>query len=351
MIPGAPHPKCLANFEEMLGLMDTRFMECKPWCMPRRYISPQNYVNPRYLSASLASYLLMNISMKEMDSCEGSLQALTWRLLNCKVPTYFIAPDFLRAVLATEPPDEMLMSDLQWPAPAIAFMLPLDVMHAFTGRSVPWLFGSSVPKGEIHPDFNLGGMFNRLYSEGISHYPDYRPVLNGEPRSTFAWTDLASELPIDNTGVYPMTYTVKQSITCDTWTDHTHKHALERGVVLPHAKDDKQFSHQMVSLAIRILLVLMAEPKLIETETQPFRKAKVKHGKVRDELWNPNIIGRAYQPSSEELGGTHASPRVHFRRRHMRWQRHGKGNLLRKLIWIGFRWIGLKAHTELDAKE
>ena len=64
------------------------------------------------------------------------------------------------------------------------------------------------------------------------------------------------------------------------------------------------------------------------------------------ELWSPNLIGRCYRTLRDERGGgIHASPRVHWRRGHVRSQPHGQRRSLRKAIWIEPVLVGVQPGT------
>lgn len=76
---------------------------------------------------------------------------------------------------------------------------------------------------------------------------------------------------------------------------------------------------------LKLLCVLNWRDNLIEP-AQCIRPARHRRGSVRSELWSPNIIGRRYRPRSESVtpAGTHASPRLHWRRGHATFQVIGK---------------------------
>jgi len=107
-------------------------------------------------------------------------------------------------------------------------------------------------------------------------------------------------------------------------------------------KEDKEFANRVFMFVIKLLLVMTARQSYVEVG-ECLRKEKVKHGRTRDGLWAPNYIGRSYKVQSEGTGeGTHASPRLHWRRGHIRHQCHGKGRLLTKVIWIEPCIVGAK---------
>jgi hypothetical protein len=86
---------------------------------------------------------------------------------------------------------------------------------------------------------------------------------------------------------------------------------------------------------LKLLVVLNTRSSLIEYGSCE-RPQRFKHGRIRKrEIWSPNLIGSQYRPTpAAESQGTHASPRIHWRRGHIRKQPHGPGRIERKLIWI-----------------
>jgi len=75
------------------------------------------------------------------------------------------------------------------------------------------------------------------------------------------------------------------------------------------------------------------------------RKEKVRHGHlVKEALWKPAWFGEHYAIRREaSLGGTHASPRLHFRRGHFTNQPYGPKSTLRKKLWIDPILVGQEA--------
>jgi hypothetical protein len=85
------------------------------------------------------------------------------------------------------------------------------------------------------------------------------------------------------------------------------------------------------NIIFNTLFAMAARPEYVESGK---RIGNMK--KSKSELWTPNIIGRKYatkyDPNAET--GTHASPRMHWRRGHFRQQACGIGRLEHKIIWI-----------------
>ena len=106
-------------------------------------------------------------------------------------------------------------------------------------------------------------------------------------------------------------------------------------------EQENELTVKAISLVVKIIAALSAMPEYVEHGAIS-RPGKVKRGKqVQSELWHPNVIGRQYAARLEaSRGGTHASPRMHKRRGHMRWQPYGEGRAQRKLLWIEEVWVG-----------
>lgn len=100
-------------------------------------------------------------------------------------------------------------------------------------------------------------------------------------------------------------------------------------------------SEILMKAMFNLLLVMEARPDLIEAEA--------KHGlhkKSGETIWTPNLVGKNYRykhsQQPENAAGTHASPRMHWRRGHLRQQRFGVGLGETKIIWIEPSLIGVQ---------
>lgn len=110
-------------------------------------------------------------------------------------------------------------------------------------------------------------------------------------------------------------------------------------------EEDSGFVEKMGVIVFGTILAMNARPQLVEHGKLIKRVAKA--DKIR-EFWSPNIIGAKYKFKREvpqvvkgkfvhapgRETGTHASPRMHWRRGHYRNQPVGPGRKERKNIWI-----------------
>jgi hypothetical protein len=96
------------------------------------------------------------------------------------------------------------------------------------------------------------------------------------------------------------------------------------------------FNEYLQAIFLRLILLMECRPELVEAEAQVVR---VNKGFAKDkakDFYEPLWIGRNYaiKKDVQDKGGTHASPRVHWRRGYLRNQPYGEGKQQRKLVWI-----------------
>jgi len=302
-------------------------------CYPRRIIPPQGYRNPKWYGISLysCSRFWQEPEMNMLPHTTGALMAQAQMKMG--VPTYFIGKDYAEAVAQTEPPEDFLLSQIQWPLDAMLFVLPDSFVRQYFGWHVPFLAVARVAAGRYPQDMPVKN--DLMYVSRISnpddrmllHFPFY---LNGVP-------------PVDYTGAYPLTSPIS-IIQSAPWADATYyeEQLSPFGAMAQHVRghadaptpEAEQIMQRKVNaFAIKLLLALTAEPGCMENGTIQRPQKLGRTGKVvKDELWSPNFIGwrfKATRPASTGTGiGTHASPRLHWRRGHMTLQVKGQRSAL-----------------------
>jgi hypothetical protein len=97
--------------------------------------------------------------------------------------------------------------------------------------------------------------------------------------------------------------------------------------------DETKFNTWLTTLVLKLLLFMLARPNDVQHGSIA-RVVKQRRTGSPIEFWHPNVMGRNYVTAREMSAGTHASPRLHWRRGHFRNQRHGPGFSLVKTIWI-----------------
>ena len=102
----------------------------------------------------------------------------------------------------------------------------------------------------------------------------------------------------------------------------------------PQAVQD--FNSHLQNIFLRLILIMECRPELVETETQVVRANKGFAKSNAQDFYQPLWIGRNYaiRRDVQDQGGSHASPRVHWRKGFLRNQPYGEGRQQRKLVWI-----------------
>lgn len=294
------------HIAELADIWERDYPDLWRKCYPRVYQGAGEYESPRYIALLLAS----SIKWVETDSRLAPISSkhvalAASRAFDYGLPAFFITREFLAAISNTDLPDDLKWTDVRLPFEAGLIYLPTTALKDPEGAGVNvlgWLRqrkGDSVMVGErvqisgMDDTFTVFGVCDtrteRLYSRSVS----------------------AASAP----------YIVAPTIASGA-----------QGVFdLPITKDDEAFLSQMVCLCFSILLSVSVRPEML-TEG---RRVTGKRAKRRQrETWTPNYIGRNYVARRESQGGTHASPRLHWRRGHFRHQRYGAHLSESKLIWI-----------------
>jgi hypothetical protein len=289
-------------------------------CVPRRIVPPNGYANPRaygiyHLAAASASH------KGRIDDNYGAQIVSTSRLLEFRVPTYFISEDFYRAVAATEPPKETRIEDIKWPMPAMLLCLPLAFSKQYCGATGPFI---SVVHAPVGPYTVLGGRSGTNITEH-SRVIIHAMVFYGPS-------------PIDYINCTKTNKDIDSLCTAEftTWEEDIAGRP-EGNFNAPTKEGEIEVANKLNSLATKLLLAISARPEMRE-EGGVARPARIRNGEVeKEELWHPNMIGRqyriVYEPGNKPEG-SHASPRMHWRRGHIRNQKHGRNLCQTKLIWI-----------------
>ena len=286
--------------------------------LPRRYVPPPGYVNP----AAMAAVLQSNIGgfLLRPTGVDAVPAAASIRLLDALVPTYFVAQEFAEAANLTRLPESMTYKDVNWPAEAALFCLPQAFSEQVFGRHVPFLAYARMPAGQVMlrgkpmpPGLELEGacflaQAPILVKDVMVTYHHKRPMAD-------QITNEYDHLEVDS-------------------TNHT-VNLLE--LVIPN---ESQFVAKICSLVAKLILLMGAEPTLVEPGGL-MRAGKAKHGKQVSELWHPNYVGKAYRHAGPGQGGTHASPRFHFRRGHLHTVLFGPGKEKSKMQWFKPVWVNL----------
>ena len=274
------------------------------------------------MAAGLDCILRINESKTNIERIptEITAQAIVYRIINHRVPVYYVAEDFIRAVAATELPHDFTLADLHWPMPAMVIGFPLRFMRDYLGTETCYVYAAEFDAGDHGCRF--------LPATPVITMPQAKVTFGG-----YACVDGVLESFVSS---YWKEDRVDEIIQKYSYTDYT-------GADGPKVQADKERCERLSALMFKLLVVLNTRSNLVESARR-VRRARTHKGKLRSELWSPNIIGAKYQVLRETTtpAGTHASPRLHWRRGHLRNQALGSGRLLRKLIWIEPTLVGMQ---------
>ena len=298
---------------------------------PRRIQAPPGYHSTNCVSAGLFVLLGSRVVRAARGlpyiPTEIAGHVVAYQVIRYRVPIYFVEEEFIRAVAATDLPHDFTLEDLHWPMPAMVVGIPARFMQEYLGRDVCYVYAANCGAG----DYSV-------------------PELPGCPRITvpkskvawqfYCWQDGNLESFVSS---YLRQDRVDETISNYAYTDYTEIKD-EAGIAT-----DKEVTDRLSALMLKLLVILNTRPQLVEAG-RCVRPQKIKHGRVKHcELWSPNVIGRCYRTLRDERGGgTHASPRVHWRRGHVRSQPHGPHWSLRKPVWIESVLIGLQVEPNAE---
>lgn len=213
-------------------------------------------------------------------------------------PLIFVHKDLLLACAKTQTPDTIKVSDLPFPFEAFSFVLPKDTIFVEEGSPLEFI---TVVR-------------DRLGKRSINFREQFIVHVDTEDEGFFVSTylsrsDSSLHLRLNDIGV--------KDVDTLNWTERVDEDIKD----LYYDECGLDTGRSMAKLAINLLLALKVRPDLL------FRERMVKQLR-RDKnkgLWEPNVIGASYviqqvDPNSTLEPGSHASPRMHWRRGHFRKQ-------------------------------
>ena len=294
----------VATGPNVLGALAPRsFKGADGWCSP--------LVPATFLGAECADAIHRQ---NQPTGIGHLLVTMAGKLASLRVPTFHVGLDLLDAVTRTVPPEGVTWETLKFPHQAGLFLLPRGAMTTDDGRSWDWVGWSMTAPGET---VKIPGAWNHS-TGGILSDDGYGMITvataaafpDGRHDGTLAWNA-----------------SIKQagSLSRD-WSPN----AESMGGLVPNDVEATALNRARIIVA-NLFLALEVRPELVERNGQKVRT--IKNGPTREE-WTPNWIGRTYRVQRADGDGTHASPRMHWRRGHYRRQPCGAGRKEHKIIWL-----------------
>ncbi len=289
----------------------------EPILEPRRIEAPPGYHSTKCVSTGLflliAQGRIKDTLGQEQVPTEITAHTIAYQVIRHGLHLFFIHEAFARAVVATDLPHDFTLDDLHWPMPGMVVAWPAKFMLEAVGRDLCYVYAANLDAGDYSVAAMPGCPTISVPKAKVGwHYYAH----DGEHLESFV-TAFHRDNPVD------------EAILRYGYTDYTGIRD-EAGV-----EADKAMTDRVSVLMLKLLVVLNTRPNLVE-RGQCVRPQRIKHGRIKHrELWSPNLIGWQYRPAQAvDAPGTHASPRMHWRRGHVRNQPHGQGRSQRRLVWI-----------------
>jgi hypothetical protein len=307
-------------------LIEEKHPELMAKFYPRIYESTGRYHSPKTCAAFVASAVAeaLQNGMERTGTTQRLLIPSLEPMLRRHMPMFFIAPDLLEAAKATDFIDDINWTEMRLPYEEGIFILPRHAwVHPEAGEVSMIVWARCCP-GTYPPPvdgirsvtLSNTSMVLACLCPNIGRW--YDSVINANSRSTVKLHNLFYSEPLKATRNVPLDIDLSEK--------------------------DKEFIEELGVLTFGTFLAMNARPELVEHGKLLRRVGKA--DKAR-EFWSPNIIGPRFKLKREvprivdgrfvvpqRETGTHASPRLHWRRGHFRNQPYGAGRKERKTIWL-----------------
>lgn len=235
-------------------------------------------------------------------------------------PLYWIGHDILMAAMASDLPDDLNAEDMRWPRDAMTFMLPTGALREGDGHV-------EIITIARHTDALESVDASLAERDGVAPFAEsYRGLMmidTYHSKETVGQSTYTLRGPLS--GMLSRTSSAAVDQDRQAW-----------GMMGIDLSEVKASTNDVMKTAINLLLIMQARRELL-TGGDALHGVKVKRGSVKSHatLWSPLWIGKDYRISREAPGvGTHATPRLHWRKGHWRNQPYGERSLLRRLRWI-----------------
>jgi hypothetical protein len=296
--------------------------------MPRRIMPPNGYMHPRLWWLNSFDILFrpadLALGSRFSDDLRACVDKTTTSLRRLNAPTYFPSRELIDALDKTDVSD-IDFADVRFPAESIMFMLPTEPPYMPYGIE---LMGKNITVAPIAVTLSRLDSF-LCTDDGSQTTLRDRPVLEGtilDTQGDMGWMRIPCEGP---------------------WSDMMDKFSNllydKHGVPIDSAYDtllrsDCKQTDWAFRMGIKLLIAMNTVGDIHAPAPRLVRAANPKRGK--GELWQGQVMTLSRAIAREGAAGTHASPRFHLRRGHMRQQRHGERNSLVKTVWIKPTWVG-----------
>lgn len=277
----------------------------------------------RYLQMSLAAHQCL----PPVEAIDKAWCVAAEKMVEFEMPIYHLASSFCQAVYNTAPPGDLVINTLHLPFPTFSVALPKDESMRMFKTNISFITAMRLDHMEMVRIHNVKTDF---INEG-----NKLAILITCP-------DCACSLPLHYAFIILREDTYDRVQASDYYEDWTNP--LDKMPEFANTKLTEAEEHLMPMrvgvFVLRLLAVLNAAPNLLPVETS-YKKVRPKNpqGGVHHEYHPPLWIGHDYKVQTDVSApagepGTHASPRMHWRRGHIRRQHYGPKNTLERMVWI-----------------
>lgn len=317
MLPGRQLQMMAGRGRPMREMIDVVIQQApQVWSLfyPRIYRDSDRYCSPKIPAAAMTSAVDMALTpggMKISRPVQWIFLAAD-KITQYDVPFLFIAPELLDAAMRSNPPENTKWTELKLPYEGAVFMLPKGSFKDSEGKSYDF-----VGYCRRRPGDKVGSKFASLSNVRFADVTE----------SCFVAFTMAS----DGEG-FLLECALNEDMTQYIEVGDVENMIPKNKFELELSTSESELVSKLMNIVFRVSLALEARPSLLSPGS--FEKNHKKDQNL--EIWTPTIIGRDYRYQRTELmGGTHVSPRMHWRRGHFRRQAVGpRSATSHKTIWL-----------------
>lgn len=318
------------NSLEVMRLLPSGF---KQLMNMRRFLPPQGYLSPNTVMVSYSLHVAVKMGVMEEfqevpSSADGNIISMAcWQALH-GWPMFAVTPDLAEAMTLTDPPEDIKWGELQWPMPAMNFLLP----------DTPVL-REHLMMGEVPSVISMG----RLLCPPSNKTTSIAQLLGAVKMPDNSYTrDMLLIFYFDEKVGKSVMHDINAKHEWDlakSWDPAMVRPGTCQGDI-PFEPEDFTRMERTIKMGVNLLSFMTStyRPETIEEMKVAgcIRPAKAKHKKPTESLYGVRWLGQGFKLKRQPvpLGGHHASPHWHWRKGFWRNQRHGPRLSLKKLIWL-----------------
>jgi hypothetical protein len=293
--------------------------------MPRRIMPPAGHFNPRFWWDAVICNLHPHVVSDVTISPTGKrcFERASDGLTRLGAPTYFPTVELLDALDNTDL-DNIDLDQVKMPADSMLFCLPMSKLYEPFDMKIDGEGESTMTVAPVCIAVNL----LRQGADGAVLTMDDRTIemVMLDTKQSIGWFRIPMRGPWSDTveGFIGKGYFNANDEMVQKYQDED-------------ARKDTEQSRWCYRMVMKLIIAMNTVGDISRPEPTLARSANPKRGKA--ELWQGHPMS-LIRSVANTAGGSHSSPRLHYRRGHMRGQRHGQGNMMTKFIWIRPTWVG-----------